>query len=43
LIQGGGVSNLVAQGWMKEIQNIDITILNAGSCRQDIQEGGKLI
>jgi 5'-nucleotidase/UDP-sugar diphosphatase len=41
MIQGGGVANLVAQGWMKEIQNIDITILNAGTCRQDIKGGGK--
>jgi hypothetical protein len=28
---------------MKEIHNIDITIINGGSCRQDIQEGGKLL
>ena len=42
MVQGGGVCNLVSQGWMSEVPTADITITNAGGCRQDIFQGGRL-
>ena len=37
--QGGGVCNLVAQGYLHAVPNADFAIHNAGSCETDLATG----